>query len=262
MLLVVMSVIILVFEASNLSLVYRSFGELRFPILRNFISLLRGFGMKRTKQKINNGYHKRTIRNRLVDIMNEYKLSKDDLRDILGLTTRDQVDNYINGVSNLPIDRAYVLSQKLHLSLDYIYCVDDNRSRARNFRLSDYINVIRKGSFLNSDTTDRAYVSLRIPLRVHEFIKSVESVKAKTLHSAIELPLLNELKMKSEKKKNFVFELNVPLDRFVLKFAPNDNNEYVFACEYSDLKLNPSDEQKIFDEAFFDEIYMILNQKI
>ena len=75
---------------------------------------------------------RKIIRTRLADIRNKYGLTQKELSEKLRVS-KEMIQNYEQGKSNLPIDFAMFLSKTYNCSLDWIYCNTSNNDKINQF---------------------------------------------------------------------------------------------------------------------------------
>lgn len=195
---------------------------------------------------------KEIIPNRLSEIRAELGYTQKQMGEILKVSA-EMVQRYEHEESNLPIENAILLSQKLNYSLDWIYDNDfvsfENEESHFNFRKKfDLINYSQEecNSFL-VDIRDYLKISddcikFAVNNSYWEYMKNINKINNENItknEKTIRKKQLNA-EYYIDDFSNIVWEVSIPHEDFVsmLTFY---NKSFPFAND--DHKLNPTTEQ-------------------
>lgn len=164
-----------------------------------------------------------TIKSNLVEIMEMYDLKQKDLLDILGVSSIQMVQNYLNDYT-LPIqkairlseyaekkkkkkDKSYEIDNKNFLSLDWIYCRSpymNERDLMTNilFSLSKIFKITARRTHNGNDNV------LLIDSRFRDFLFDMNDLDSLWEDEDISIDTFNSMrKDKYKKHKKFLYEI-------------------------------------------------------
>lgn len=127
---------------------------------------------------------KEHIPNRLLEIREQFGCTQKELAEILGVSQR-QICNYeTSETSNLPIDKAMIISKKFNCSLDWIYCKSSFQQTPSSlpyseFERTNFFDDIRKYIRPEDNTPGsegKKAISVTIPENYWKYMKNIMEI--------------------------------------------------------------------------------------
>lgn len=157
------------------------------------------------------------IPNNLLKIREKLEYTQKDLSEILDVSER-MICNYEIGESNLPIDKAVLLSQKYNYSLDWIYCNTQNdfvKTEFENYTEEENKNFLV--DIRNFITISDDKITFSINNSYWKYLNRVKEIKSSDRTSKEQIREISELNgiYKSNDNTNITMGLSFKISDFV-----------------------------------------------
>lgn len=192
--------------------------------------------------------------NNLLTIREDLGYTQHEMGNILDVSDR-MICNYETGESNLPIDKAILLSQKYNYSLDWIYKI--SRTQATNISIQE--NPTQLDKFV-VDIRDFISFSnnmyhLNFPDNYQKYISEINTIFSsnKTENEKKRLKAELDGNYKKTNKGNIVWRVSIPTDE-IPSYIHFDSSFIPFANTNNDSEYEPTDEQLADAKSFLEEL--------
>lgn len=157
------------------------------------------------------------IPNNLLKIREKLEYTQKDLSEILDVSER-MICNYEIGESNLPIDKAVLLSQKYNYSLNWIYCNTQNdfvKTEFENYTEEENKNFLV--DIRNFITISDDKITFSINNSYWKYLNRVKEIKSSDRTSKEQIREISELNgiYKSNDNTNITMGLSFKISDFV-----------------------------------------------
>lgn len=187
---------------------------------------------------------KEIIKTKILEIREKLGYTQKQFGEILEVSER-MVCNYETGESNLPPDKAVLLSQKYNYSLDWIYC---NTEKSNNIIYKNYTeeeNLKFLVDIRDFITCLNDKIIFSVNNNYWDYIKSVNIIKNSyktTIEKERDIKELNG-KYKKEKDNDVVWEFSIDIQDFLSKMRFNEKS-IPYAFSTMENLQRPTEEQK------------------
>lgn len=193
--------------------------------------------------------------NNLLKIREFLDYTQEEMGKILGVSER-MICNYETGESNLPIDKAILLSQKYNYSLDWIYKIKETQTNS--ISVHEHSNQVDKFVVDIRDFvsfSDNKY-HFTIPQNYWEYITKLNRIILSQRTDNEKKRLKAELDGKYKKNNNTSIVLRISIDSSEIRSYLSFNSDLIpFADSDPDEKYEPPTKESISElNAFFDEL--------
>lgn len=193
--------------------------------------------------------------NNLLKIRESLGYTQKEMGQILDVNER-MICNYETGESNLPIDKAILLSQKYDYSLDWIYQIKDSPDKIK----STYTNLSQSEKFIVDirdfvSFSDNMY-HFSIPQNYWEYITELNRIISSPRTDNEKKRLKAELdgKYKKSNDTNVVFRISIDSTE-IPSYFHFDSDFIPFADSDSDRNYELPTEERVSEaKAFLDEL--------
>lgn len=192
--------------------------------------------------------------NNLLKIREFLGYTQEEMGKILDVGER-MICNYETGESNLPIDKAILLSQKYNYSLDWIYNIKKTQTNS--------ISIHEHSKQVDKFVVDiRDFVSysddmyhFNIPDNYQKYISELNSIISSNKTDNEKKRLKAELdgKYKKSNKGNVIWRISIPAEKMP-SYIHFDSSYIPFANAETDSEYEPTEEQLKSAISFLDEI--------
>lgn len=192
--------------------------------------------------------------NNLLKIREALGYTQEEMGKILDVGER-MICNYETGESNLPIDKAIMLSQKYNYSLDWIYQMEESKNEIKSIhkdlsQLDKFIVDIR--DFVSF--SDNMY-HFNIPDNYWKYIKELDKIISSPKTDNEKKRLRAELNGNYKRNNTTNIVWNISIDSNKILSYLHFNSDYIpFANPYSDKDFEPSEEQVAEAKSFLNEL--------
>lgn len=192
--------------------------------------------------------------NNLLKIREGLGYTQPEMGKILDVSER-MVCNYETGISNLPIDKAILLSQKYNYSLDWIY--DIKKTQSNDISIQEHSEQLDKFVVDIRDLisfSDNMY-HFNIPDNYQKYIAELNAIISSNKTDNEKKRLKAELdgKYKKSNKGNVVWRISIPSDKMP-SYIHFDSSYIPFANAENDSEYEPTKEQIESAISFLEEI--------
>ena len=181
--------------------------------------------------------------NNLLKIRESLKYTQAEMGGILDVSER-MICNYETGESNLPIDKAILLSKKYNYSLDWIYSTKETQNKnnsKQNYPKQNDKFIVDIRDFISF--SDNAYHFV-IPDNYRKYVHELNSILFSNKTDNEKKRLKTELdgKYKKNNKGYVVWRISIPSDKF-LSYMHFDSSFIPFADNGNDSEYEPTEEE-------------------
>lgn len=197
---------------------------------------------------------KKIYPNNLLTIREDLGYTQAEMGNILKVSER-MICNYETGESNLPIDKAIILSQKYNYSLDWIYNIKKNQTpnisiQGHSEQLEKFLVDIRNFvSFSNN------MYHFNIPDNYQKYILELNAVTSSNKTDNEKKRQKAELngKYKMDNATDIVWRISIPADK-IFSYFHWDSSFIPFADANKLSEYQPTEEQIVMAKSFLEEL--------
>lgn len=164
--------------------------------------------------------------------------------------------NYETGESNLPIDKAILLSKKYHYSLDWIYDTpgtqNQHNSKQNYLEQSDKFLVDIRDFISFSDNAYHFVIPDNCRKYVHELSSILFSSKTNSEKKRLRAEL--DGKYSKSNKGDVVWRISIPSDK-LCSYLHFDSSFIPFIDKENDLEYEPTEKQVADAISFLNELF-------
>lgn len=195
---------------------------------------------------------KKIIPNNLLKIRQELGYSQKELAAILNVSER-MICNYETNESNLPPDKAILLSQKWNYSLDWIYCNKTSNSdkiNIKNYSEEESFNFLVDIRDFLSCYQDK--VKLSVSDTYWEYIKEVSKIKQSSQTSQEKKRKTSELNglYKKNNNENITWEFSIDIEDFTSMIHFGNSSIPFVTCEPNSSDIENKEKIKEIKDFF------------
>lgn len=196
---------------------------------------------------------KEKIKNNLLKIREDKKYTQKEMAELLNVSER-QVCNYEIGETNLPIDKAMIISEKWNYSLDWIYCNTDlpkeNRFFYNDFEHKNFLVNIRDFFHIRENN-----ILFSIPDNFLQYIKDVQKIRVSYDSSVEKDKMIAQLNgtYNPQNESGVFWEYSIPLTEFISRIHIGKYSSTYVSNEYMEYD-KPTNEQYQEFESFLKEV--------